>query len=117
MLLFRVEVGIDGTRREIAQVAYKNSEGTVLILDEEQTAPEGYLEFIPDNIIPYKQALGFLSEEYQEDIEKLNKAFQLSFLVNGAAQQTKQVAIRQQYTDRKIKYINDTNLLKQEYGV
>lgn len=49
MALFRVEFDLqEGTRTEIAQLAYRNSDGHVLVLDAGAAPPDGYAPFDPD---------------------------------------------------------------------
>jgi hypothetical protein len=48
-MLFRVEHDLATNERiEIAQAAYVNADGDILIIDATEPAPDGYAEYVPE---------------------------------------------------------------------
>lgn len=117
MSLFRIEVDQNGNRVEIAQIACKDASGNVLVLDDDQPIPDGYLEFTPDGRPTYAQALAQLNSQYQADVDALNRAFTLAYLSDGPSQEAKQTSIRAQFSTIKTQYSANLAALRSEYGV
>lgn len=65
----------------------------------------------------FQQALAELNAAYQADVDKFAKAFLTAYLADGSEQETKQLAIRSQYFDRKAQYTADVQALRQQHEV
>lgn len=116
--MFRIEIdSTNGSAVQILQKAYKNSLGEVIVLDDGESPPIGFVEFTPEPGPTYKQALDALNATYQADIAKLNNAFALTLLADGPTEATKMAAIRAQYETRKTQHTANIAALKLEYGV
>lgn len=76
---------------------------------------------IPLEIIPipatFQKALAELNAEYQADIQKLNSAYSMAILVDGASEAVKVLNIRAQYGARKDLHTANVSALKLQYGV
>lgn len=65
----------------------------------------------------FQKALTDLNTEYQNDIQKLNSAYSMAILVDGASEAAKIVNIRAQYNSRKELHAANVVALKLAYGV
>jgi len=72
-----------------------------------------------DNIrLPtYQEELQILNADYQKDVDAFNKAFSLAILFDGVTEEAKKASIREQYNNRKQKYVSDIAALKLKHGV
>lgn len=71
----------------------------------------------PARIPTYQEELLVLNEDYQKDVEAFNKAFSLAILFDGVTEEAKKASIREQYNNRKQKYVSDMTALKTKHGV
>lgn len=71
----------------------------------------------PVHVPTYQEELQTLNAEYQKDVEAFNKAFSLAILFDGVTEEAKKASIREQYNNRKQKYVSDMTALKTKHGV
>jgi len=116
--MFRIEIdSLTGEAVEILQKAYKNGLGEVIVLDDGDSPPIGYVEFTPEPGPSYASALSSLNASYQTDVAKYNNAYALALLSDGPSEAAKVAAIRSQYEARRTKHTADVAALKAQYGV
>ena len=65
----------------------------------------------------YQEELQILNADYQKDVEAFNKALSLAILFDGVTEDDKKASIREQYNNRKQKYVSDIAALKLKHGV
>lgn len=70
-----------------------------------------------EDVLTYQEELQILNAEYQKDVDVFNKAFSLAILFDGVSEEAKKASIREQYNNRKQKYVADIAALKLKHGV
>lgn len=71
----------------------------------------------PVYVPTYQEELQILNADYQKDVEAFSKAFSLAILFDVGTEEAKKASIREQYNNRKQKYVSDMAALKLKHGV
>jgi len=120
MLTRREKNVTTGESVEIDQIAYRNKDGEVLVLDAIDPTPDGYslIDGPPaeDSAKVFNRLLSSVNADYQKDVEAFNKAFSLAIMFDGPTEEAKKTNIRAQYSARKVKYSADVAALRAQYG-